>query len=85
MFSSGGKLRINARCGEGGYVLVEAMDNWNNVWSGFARADCDSFTGDNVDHVVSWHGRTDINSVPGIVKLRFHLRNADLYSFRLAD
>jgi hypothetical protein len=38
-----------------------------------------------VDHVVSWGGRTDVNSVPGIVKLRFYLRNADLYSFQIAD
>jgi hypothetical protein len=49
VFSAGEKLRINARCGESGYVEVEVMDNWNNVWPGFSRADCDRFSGDSVD------------------------------------
>lgn len=85
LFSTGEKLIINACCGPGGYVDVEVMDNWDNVWEGFGRADCDRFTGDAVSHVVTWRGCADVNSVPGIVKLRFHLRDADLYSFRIAD
>ncbi len=85
VFSAGERLHLNGSCGPDGSIAVEVMDNWNNVWPGFARADCDTFTGNGVDHVVSWGGRTDINSVPGIVKLRFYLRNADLYSFQIAD
>jgi hypothetical protein len=84
-FSAGEKLHLNVRCGEGGYVAVEVMDNWSNIWSGFSRADCDVFTGDDVDHVVSWQGGTAINNIPGIIKLRIYLRNADVYSFKLAD
>ena len=43
------------------------------------------FTGDSVRHVFSWRGRTDVNMIPGIVKVKFYLRNADLFAFRIAD
>ena len=85
VWSAGAKLIINGKCNSGGHIMVEVMDNWDNVWDGFSRKECDVFTGDAVNHVVSWQGRTDVNSIPGIVKLRFHLKNAELYSFRIAD
>jgi hypothetical protein len=85
LFSTGAHLFVNARCGPDGFVDVEVMDNWNNVWEGFARADCRTFHGDDVRHRVQWATTDAVNTVPGIVKLRFHLRNAELYSFQLAD
>ena len=85
IYSEGSKLIINARCNTDGYVAVEVMDNWNNVWPGFTRGECDVFNGDSVDHVVSWEGRSEVNEVPWCVKLRFWMRNAELYSFRIAD
>ena len=85
VYSEGSKLIINAKCNADGYVAVEVMDNWNNVWPGFTREECDVFDGDSVDHVVSWGGRTEVNGVPWCVKLRFWMRNAELYSFRIAD
>ncbi len=33
----------------------------------------------------SWEGRSEMNEVPWCVKLRFWMRNAELYSFRIAD
>ena len=76
---------INAKCNPDGFVVVEVMDNWNNTWDGFTRQDCDVFTGDEVSHTVSWKGRTDINSIPGCIKLRFHMKQAELYLFRIAE
>lgn len=85
VFSTGSSLIINAKCHDGGHVAVEVMDNWNNPWPGFTRDACDVFTGDDINHVVSWNGRTDVNSIPGVTKLRFHLKRAEFYSFRIAD
>ena len=85
VYSEGSKLIINGRCKEDGYIAVEVMDNWNNPWPGFTREECDLFTGDAVSHAVSWKGRTDVNSIPWCVKLRFWMRNSELYSFRIAD
>jgi hypothetical protein len=85
VFSSGSTLFVNARCEPNGYLAVEVMDNWNNVWEGFRREQCDVFRGDAVAHPVSWQGKTAINTIPGIVKLRFHLRYSELYGFRIAD
>ena len=84
VYSTGSSLTINARCNPGGYVACEIMDNWGNVWDGFRREDCDTFTGDEVNHTLSWKGRTDVNSIPGITKIKFYMKSAELYSFSFA-
>ena len=84
VFSTGAHLFINGRCQDNGFIKVEVMDTWNNVWDEYKRDKCDAFTGDAVRHQVSWSGRDTVNEVPGAVKLRFHLQNAELYSFQFA-
>ena len=83
--SAGAHLFINGRCRSGGYIEVEVTDHWDNPWPGFSRADCDRFAGDSVRHKVTWAGRSRISELPFAVKLRFHMRDADLYSFQIAD
>jgi hypothetical protein len=82
IFSTGDSLVINGRCNENGYIDVEIMDTWNNVWQEYSRDNCETFTGDAVSHAVKWSGRETVSQVPGAVKLKFYLRNAELYSFR---
>ncbi len=84
VFSTGNRLLINGRCKSDGYIEVEVMDNWNNVWDKYSRDRCETFTGDAVRHQVKWSGRETVSEVPSAVKLRFHLRNAELYSFQFA-
>ena len=43
------------------------------------------FTGDSVHQRVNWSGRETVNEIPGGVKLKFYLRNAELYGFQFAD
>ena len=85
LFSTGANLYINGVCEPNGYIQVEVMDGWNNVWSDYSREKCETFTGDSVRHHVRWAGRESVNLIPGAVKLRFHLKNASLYSFQFAD
>ena len=84
-FSPGAKLIVNAKCGPNGYVKADIQDTDESPWPGFTAEDCDVFTGDNVDHVFSWHGNTKVNMVPGYVRVSFTLKDTELYSFRVAD
>ena len=96
--SDGENLIINAKCGSGGYVQVEVVDHYDEIIPGRNREECDVFTGDSVAHKVSWQGDETIpvvhpefggdtvypwkKQVP-FRKLRFFMKNAELYSFRL--
>ena len=84
IYSTRSRLFINGRCQNKGYIKVEVMDTWNNVWDEYGRDKCETFTGDAVSHRVKWSGHETVSEVPGPVKLRFHLRNAELYSFQFA-
>ncbi len=85
MFSAAPRLFINGKCAEDGYIAVEIMDGWGNVWDGYGRDDCRPFSGDDVNHQVSWSDGGEVNKIPGSIKLRFHLRNAELYGFQFAE
>ena len=66
-----------------GRLRVELLDLAGEPLPGFSAADFDTFTGDEVRHTATWKGRDDVGQ-PGRrpVRLRFHLTNAALYSFR---
>lgn len=78
-------LFINGRCGPDGYIRAEVLDRMDNVWEGFSRNDCDPFRGDNIHHRVTWGGRAAVDGIPDSVKLRFYLKDAELYGFQFAD
>lgn len=84
-FSTGKKLIINAYCAPRGYIDVEVADPLENSWAGYTRENCDRFTGDAVEHVVTWQGQPTVNEIMGYTRLRFYLKDAQIYSFRVAD
>ena len=84
LFSMAPHLFINARCEPGGYVEVEVTDTWGEPLEGYSREDGRAFTGDDVRHHVRWSGRDAVNVEPRAVKLKFHLRHAELYGFQFA-
>ena len=50
---------------------------------GFALADCHEVYGDDLERTVAWRGNPDVGALAGRpVRLRFEVRDADLYSFR---
>lgn len=77
----GGKLFINARCGACGFVRVEAADGGGEVIPGFERDKCVLFTGDSIEHQVTWESKRELPE--GWLKLHFYMKNADLYTFQL--
>jgi hypothetical protein len=78
------KLVINAACEKGGYVAVEVQDMYGRPWPGFTRKDCNVFTGDDTDHVVTWQGKNNLAETSKYIKLAFYMKNASLYTLHLA-
>jgi predicted GH43/DUF377 family glycosyl hydrolase len=79
-------VTINARTHTGGYVAAEILDRQNRVVAGFSRADCTAFQGDAVRHELRW--KSTQFQTPGQAadyKLRFWLKNAELFSYLPAD
>ena len=67
-------------------VRVELQQPDGTALPGFALADCHEVFGDTVDRVVTWKGGGDVGSLAGKpVRLRFELKDADLYSLQFAD
>jgi hypothetical protein len=87
MSGVGQKLVINAKCAPGGYVRVEVVDRHDEIVPSCSKDHCDRFGGDSVKHTVTWKGKPLIGHAPDergrqVCKLRFFLRDAELFSFR---
>jgi len=79
----GRELVINYSTSAAGSVQVEVQDAEGNPIDGFALAQCREIFGDDIARVVSWEGGSDVSALAGRpVRLRFVLKDADLYSVR---
>lgn len=83
---AGNQLRLNYSTSAAGSVRVEIQDFGGGVIPGFAMEDCIELIGDGVDQAVRWRQGTDVSRLAGQpVRLRFWIRDADLYAFRTAN
>ncbi len=79
------ELRINFKAGKQGFILVEVLDLREHPILGFTKEDCDALSGDEIRRTVTWKGKTDLSKLEGkIVKLKFYLSRAKLFSFQLS-
>ena len=79
----GDRLQINARTAGIGFVRVEIQDAEGRPIEGYAVGDCTPIVGDDVSHEVCWKGRADVSKLSGKpVRLRFVMKDADVYSLR---
>jgi len=82
----GRRLAINFSTSAAGGLRVEIQDVSGQAIPGFALADCHEVFGDDLQRVVSWQQGTDVSRLAGkAVRLRFALRDADLYGFQFAE
>ena len=64
-------------------VRVELLRPNHELLPGFGFDDADPITTTGLSHVVSWQGKSDLSELAGgPIKLRFHFKNAKLYSFQ---
>ena len=79
----GENLIINYSTSAVGSVRVEVQDSDGRPVPGCALEDSEEIYGDEVERVVRWKGDRDLGRLAGVpVRLRFAVRDADLYSIR---
>jgi hypothetical protein len=82
----GDSLFVNADCGADGWLKAERLDAAGNVLPDFTLADCRPVTGDSLSHRITWRGANTLpTGMPETIRIRFTMKNADLYSFRFDD
>ena len=80
---TGEVLRLNFSTSAVGFVRVEIQDIEGRPQSGFGLDACPEIFGDAIDGAVEWAGDGDLRSLVGQpVRLRFVLKDADLFAFR---
>jgi hypothetical protein len=79
----GRQLVINFSTSVMGSVQAEMQDASGKPRDGFTIADCAPIYGDRIEQVVAWKGGSDLSGLAGKpVRLRFVMKDADLYSIR---
>jgi hypothetical protein len=76
----GTKLMLNLL--SQGETRVEVQDEAGKAIPGFALDDCAPIKGDHIDHMVSWKGGSLTTLAGKSVRLRFELREADLFALQ---
>ncbi|MCH2201800.1 MAG: hypothetical protein MK102_07510 [Fuerstiella sp.] len=80
---TGNELVINYATSAAGRLRVEIQDVVGNAIPGFALEDCPVIFGDDIERTVSWQHTTNIGALAEIpVRLRFVMKDADLFSIR---
>lgn len=80
---TGSKLVLNFSSSAAGGIQVEIQDEFGNALPGFSRADCPEIFGDSIERGVNWKNASDLSTLKGkSVRLRFILKDADLFSFQ---
>jgi len=77
------ELIINYATSAAGGIRCEILDPSGKPVPGYGLGDCEDIYGDDIERPVSWGMRTEVKQFAGKpVRLRFHLKDADLYSIR---
>ena len=80
---SGSELVINYATSAAGSLRVEIQDLRGTPIAGFGASDAVEIIGDQIERVVSWKGGSDLSRIAGKpVRLRFVMKDADLYSLQ---
>lgn len=83
---AGSRLELNFATSAAGSIRIELQDVHGNPLDGFALEDCSELFGDTIERTVEWKDENDLSAWEGKpVRLRFELRDADVYSFRFAN
>jgi hypothetical protein len=80
---AGGRLSLNFSSSVAGGIQVEIQDAAGGAIPGFSAENCPPIFGDSLARTVPWKGGGDLSALAGKpVRLRFILKDADLYSFQ---
>ena len=83
---SGKRLILNYSTSAVGSVQVEVQDESGQSMPGFALSDMEQLYGDELDQVIEWRDGDDLSALVGrTVRLRFVLKDADVYALRFGE
>jgi hypothetical protein len=83
---SGSHLELNFETSAAGSMRVEIQDGNGVPQPGFALGACPEMMGDDIARAVKWSGEDDVSKLAGkTVRLRFVMKDADLYSLRFCE
>ncbi|MEZ6049321.1 MAG: hypothetical protein R3C11_27835 [Planctomycetaceae bacterium] len=67
-----------------GKLAVEVLDEQRQAIPGFTLEDCNTISADSLEQPVTWKEHQDLTALAGKeIRLRFHLINTRLYSYRI--
>ena len=79
-----GQLTVNANVR--GELRVSMLDNSGQPFPGFGAGNSDPVKTDAQNHVIRWKGNPSLDQLQGQpIRIRFHLRDADLYAFQFVS
>ncbi len=83
---SGKRLLLNFATSAAGGIRVEIQDEAGKPLPGHSLKEARELIGNEIERAVSWQGGEDVGGIAGKpVRLRFVLKDADLYSLRFAE
>lgn len=82
----GRRMVINFSTSAAGSIRVEIQDAQGQPIPGYTLADCPEIYGDRIEQVLAWKEDQDVGQLAGKpVRLRFVLKDADLYAVQFAQ
>ena len=82
----GRQLLLNFSTSAAGGIRVEIQDATGKAIPGFAIEDSVETIGNEIERAVKWKSGSDVGALAGKpVRLRFVMKDADLYALRFAD
>jgi len=80
---TGSRLLLNFATSAAGDVRIEIQDTEGHPLPGYSLENAGELIGNEIDRAYSWQASDDVSALAGKpIRLRFLLRDADLYSFR---
>ena len=82
----GKHLALNFGTSAAGSIRVEIQDAEGHALPGFTLEDCPPLFGNTLERAVTWNQGADVGTVAGkAVRLRFEIKDGDLYSFQFKE
>ncbi len=79
----GSRLVLNYATSAAGELRVEIQDADGHALPGYGLENCPPIFGDQIERIVAWQQGPDVSALAGKpVRLRFAMRDADLFSLR---
>lgn len=79
----GSKLILNFSSSAAGDIRVEIQNETGSPMPGYSLEDCTPVFGDSIEREVYWNKGSDVSEFKGkVIRLRFVIRDADLFSFQ---